>query len=411
MSTQPESWASSDSHTLSPQELTYEIDSSLRLQQEKRRLRVAGVFRDLKKDKIYGGCFYDAVLDPVTRHSLTLLVPVDLKRRLRDGRAYEFRGFLRRKVSGGRLGIEVEFRVTGVENVDLPAYDETLVRRSDAFHAKCSRGFKRVERVILERLREGGLVRVALVHGLDAVVDRDVLDGLKRLPDCYEIEWKGVSLRDPAAIISALKGLDAKSESDLIGVIRGGGELEVFDDPEVALAAAGLSTPFVTAIGHTVDRRLCDQVADKDFGTPAALGVFLAEMAAASEKEFAAERRLAERGRGLAAREAELSRKESDFSRREGELLQRLAGERQADGDGREAARALPKARAGWRLKLLYLAAGAALGLAVGFLIARGMDWPRVAPESESSRQAQPTPETLPSPAASPASDGRRRRR
>jgi hypothetical protein len=368
MSTQPQSPTNVEPHVFSPDEIACELNSSLRFQQEKKLLRVAGVFRDMKREKTYGGFAYDSLVDPATQHSMTLAVPLNLKERLLDGRAYTFGGYLQRKVSGSRLSIEVSFRVTYADKVELPAYEELLVRRTDVFHVKCSRGFKRVEGVIMARLRAGGPVRLTLLHGADAVVGKDVRGRLDGLSEDFKITWRGVSLRDKPALVGALKELDARGDNDVIGIIRGGGDLEVFNDVEVAHAAAQMETPLVTAIGHAVDLSLCDQVADRDFATPTALGVFLEEMARLAEAEFAVERRLSERARRLDAKDAELSKKEAAFSRKEGQLLQKLIEERQVPAETH-----LQPAPTNRTPKLLYLAAGIVIGVVVGVLIARGL--------------------------------------
>ena len=407
MSTQPQSRTNLEPYVLSPDEIACELNSSLRFQQEKKLLRVAGVFRDMKREKTYGGFAYDSLIDPATSHSMTLAVPLNLKEHLLDGRAYTFGGYLQRKVSGGKLSIEVSFRVTRADEIELPSYGELLVRRIDVFHAKCSRGFKRVEAVIMGRLRAGSPVRLTLLHGADAVVGKDVRGRLDGLSEDFKVTWRGVSLRDKPALVAALKELDDRGD-DLIGIIRGGGDLEVFNDVEVAHAAAQMETPLVTAIGHAVDLSLCDQVADKDFATPTALGVFLEEMARLAEAEFAAERRLSERGRRLDARDAELSKREADFSGKEGKLLQKILEERQAPAETH-----LQPAATNRTPKLLYLAAGIAIGVAVGVLIARGLIWPQAAPGAgpETIEQVQPLPPAAPAPAASPAIDNRRRRK
>jgi hypothetical protein len=154
--------------------------------------------------------------------------------------------------------------------------------------------------------------------------------------------------------------------------------------------------------------RLCDQVADRDFATPTALGVFLEEMARLAEAEFAVERRLSERGRRLDAKDAELSKKEAAFSRKEGQLLQKLIEERQVPAETH-----LQPAPTNKTPKLLYLAAGIVIGVVVGVLIARGLMWPQAAPGAgpETIKQVQPLPPAVPSPAASPTVDNRRRRK
>jgi hypothetical protein len=414
MTTRIESAEKPDSHVSSPQELACELNNILSFPQEQKLLRVSGIFRDKKRDKIYGGFTYDALLDMTTQQSLTLIMPVKIKESLRDGRAYVFRGYLQRKISGGEMmNIEVAFRVSGVEDLDLPSFEEALIRRSDVFHAKCSRGFKRVESIILDRLRAGHAVRITLVHGIDAVVDKDVEAGFAGLPSCYEVTWKGVRLRDGLAVITALKELDAEGHSDIIGIIRGGGDLEIFNDVHVAHTAAELNTPFIAAIGHVVDRHLCAQVADKDFGTPTALGVFLEKQVEQAENEFARERGLSKRSRALEAKEAELSSKSAELSQRESKLVEQLTKERQPAQSDQTVIHQQPEPHPNRRSKLVYLTAGVLLGVVIGILIVRGVNWSGASPVTEANQNQllQPTPTMSSTPTASPTGDTRRKRK
>lgn len=414
MTTRIESAEKPDSHVSSPQELACELNNILSFPQEQKLLRVSGIFRDKKRDRIYGGFTYDALLDMTTPQSLTLIMPVKIKESLRDGRAYVFRGYLQRKISGGEImNIEVAFRVSGVEDLDLPSFEEVLVKRSDVFHAKCSRGFKRIESIILDRLRAGNAVRITLVHGIDAVVDKDVEAGFAGLPSCCEVTWKGVRLRDGSAVITALKELDAEGHSDIIGIIRGGGDLEIFNNVHVAQAAAELNTPFIAAIGHVVDRHLCAQVADKDFGTPTALGVFLGKLVEQAENEFARERGLSKRSRALEAKEAELSSKSAELSQRESKLIQQLTKERQPAQSDQTVIQQQPEQHLNLRSKLVYLTAGVLLGVVIGILILRGVNWSGASPitEANQNQQMQPTPAMSVTPTASPTGDTRRKRK
>jgi hypothetical protein len=414
MTSRIESAKKPDSHVSSPQELACELNNILKFPQEQKLLRVSGIFRDKKREKTYSGYTYDALLDITTQQSLTLMIPLKIKESLRDGRGYVFRGYLQRKISGGEMmNIEVAFRVSGVEDLDLPSFEEVLVKRSDVFHTKCSRGFKRVESIILDRLRAGNTVRITLVHGIDAVVDKDVKAGFAGLPNCYEVTWKGVSLRDGSAIITALKELDAEGHSDIIGIIRGGGDLAIFNNVQVAHAAAELNTPFIAAIGHVVDRHLCDQVADKDFGTPTALGVFLEKLVERAENEFSYERGLSKRSRTLEAKEAELSSKSAELSQMESKLIQQLTKERLPAPSDQTVIHQQPEPHPNRRSKLVYLTAGVLIGVVIGILIVKGVNWSGASPVTgaNQNQQMQPTPAISGTPTASPTGDTRRKRK
>ncbi len=68
-----------------------------------------------------------------------------------------------------------------------------------------------------------------------------------------------------------MRTLDADPEVDVIIVARGGGDFQnllVFSDETLLRAAASLSTPLVSAIGHEADRPMLDDVADLRASTP-----------------------------------------------------------------------------------------------------------------------------------------------
>jgi exodeoxyribonuclease VII large subunit len=74
-----------------------------------------------------------------------------------------------------------------------------------------------------------------------------------------------------AAVIAALRALDADPAVDVIVLARGGGSVEdllAFSDEGLCRAVAECRTPVVTAIGHEQDTPLVDLVADVRAGTP-----------------------------------------------------------------------------------------------------------------------------------------------
>lgn len=115
---------------------------------------------------------------------------------------------------------------------------------------------------------------VGLVTGRDSDAEKDVLRNAR-------LRWPGVQFRvhytavqgDRAAseVAAAIAALDADPEVDVIIVARGGGDFQhllPFSDELVLRAAAGASTPIVSAIGHEADRPLLDEVADLRASTP-----------------------------------------------------------------------------------------------------------------------------------------------
>ena len=89
----------------------------------------------------------------------------------------------------------------------------------------------------------------------------------------------------PTSIANGIHHLDRSEDVDAIIVGRGGGSdsnLQAFNTERVAEAIFTANTPIVTAIGHTDDQLIADQVADVATITPTAAGEYIAN----SREEF-----------------------------------------------------------------------------------------------------------------------------
>ena len=116
--------------------------------------------------------------------------------------------------------------------------------------------------------------RIGLITGAKSDAEKDILQNAKlRWPDVQFEVINTLVQGDRAAgeIIMALGQLDAMAEVDVIIVARGGGsfqDLLPFSDERLVRAAAALSKPLVSAIGHENDSPLLDLVADLRASTP-----------------------------------------------------------------------------------------------------------------------------------------------
>lgn len=116
--------------------------------------------------------------------------------------------------------------------------------------------------------------RIGLITGTNSDAEKDVLQNAKlRWPDVQFEVINTLVQGDKAAaeIIMALGQLDQLPEVDVIIIARGGGsfqDLLPFSDERLVRAAAALSKPVVSAIGHENDQPLLDLVADLRASTP-----------------------------------------------------------------------------------------------------------------------------------------------
>lgn len=116
--------------------------------------------------------------------------------------------------------------------------------------------------------------KIGLITGANSDAEKDVLQNARnRWP---EVDFEVVHTlvqgdRAAGEIIMAMQQLDAMPEVDVIIIARGGGsfqDLLPFSDERLVRAAAALSKPLVSAIGHENDQPLLDLVADLRASTP-----------------------------------------------------------------------------------------------------------------------------------------------
>lgn len=115
---------------------------------------------------------------------------------------------------------------------------------------------------------------IGVVCGTEAAVRADIESVVADRFPGYPVAWVAANVSGPGAadaVAAALVGLDARPDVEVIVLARGGGDaaqLLPFSDEALCRAICACSTPVVSAVGHEGDRPLCDEVADRRFGTP-----------------------------------------------------------------------------------------------------------------------------------------------
>ncbi|MDO9409678.1 exodeoxyribonuclease VII large subunit [Patulibacter sp.] len=112
---------------------------------------------------------------------------------------------------------------------------------------------------------------VGLISGKDSDALHDVIRGLRdRFPAvpvltaCCRVQGAAA----PREVVDRLARLDADPRVDVIVVARGGGsvqDLACFDDERLCRAIRAISTPVLTAIGHTENNPVCNHVTHAAF--------------------------------------------------------------------------------------------------------------------------------------------------
>ncbi|MCF2207638.1 MULTISPECIES: exodeoxyribonuclease VII large subunit [Halobacteriales] len=130
--------------------------------------------------------------------------------------------------------------------------------------------------------------RVGVVTSLRGDARYDIQNAIHEQDPTVDILVKDATVQGseaPTSIANGIHHLDRSEEVDSIIVGRGGGSdsnLQAFNTERVAEAIFTANTPIVTAIGHTDDRLIADQIADVATITPTAAGEYIVN----SREEF-----------------------------------------------------------------------------------------------------------------------------
>ncbi|MCD2200675.1 exodeoxyribonuclease VII large subunit [Halobacterium sp. KA-4] len=130
--------------------------------------------------------------------------------------------------------------------------------------------------------------RVGVVTSLRGDARYDIQNAIHEQDPTVDILVKDATVQGseaPTSIANGIHHLDRSEDVDAIIVGRGGGSdsnLQAFNTERVAEAIFTANTPTVTAIGHTDDRLIADQVADVATITPTAAGEYIVN----SREEF-----------------------------------------------------------------------------------------------------------------------------
>ncbi|GAA0642896.1 MULTISPECIES: exodeoxyribonuclease VII large subunit [Halobacteriales] len=132
--------------------------------------------------------------------------------------------------------------------------------------------------------------RVGVVTSLRGDARYDIQNAIHEQDPTVDILVKDATVQgseSPTSIANGIHHLDRSEDVDAIIVGRGGGSdsnLQAFNTERVSEAIFTANTPIVTAIGHTDDRLIADQVADVATITPTAAGEYIVN----SREEFLA---------------------------------------------------------------------------------------------------------------------------
>jgi exodeoxyribonuclease VII large subunit len=230
---------------------------------------VEGEVTELRRNDAWANVFL-TLKDPRTGATLKVTIARTVYDRLalalEEGETVHVQGRAELYEARGELGL----RATTIERLGLGAH---LVALEQLKRKLAGEGLFAAERKRrLPRLPRA----VGILTGADAAARGDVVSTIgSRFPAARIVvcETRVQGRGAPAAIISALRGLAAHDEVDVVVIARGGGSFEdllPFSNEAVVRAVAACPVPVVSAVGHEQDSPLCDLAADVRAATPTA---------------------------------------------------------------------------------------------------------------------------------------------
>jgi len=230
---------------------------------------VEGEVTELRRNDAWANVFL-TLKDPRTGATLKVTIARTVYDRLElaleEGETVHAQGYAELYEARGELGL----RAKTIERLGLGAH---LVALEQLKRKLAGEGLFAAERKRrLPRLPRA----VGILTGADAAARGDVVSTIgsqfpaARIVVCEtRVQGRGA----PEAIISALRGLAAHDEVDVVVIARGGGSFEdllPFSNEAVVRAVAACPVPVVSAVGHEQDSPLCDLAADVRAATPTA---------------------------------------------------------------------------------------------------------------------------------------------
>lgn len=237
-----------------------------------RTLLLKGVYK-LGKGGNYSGMYYDILKDEFSDAAITLVIPEAIRRQLKDGQLIEGNIFLNKRILQNSGRIDLLAHLTELVARQEKVIDVTEQKALALIQQKAKAGYRDVAGYIKQKLYAQEPIRIKILIGLTAIIDEDIKHQIKDATVAYNIQYIRINLTQVQEIV---KAMDVHQDCDILILSRGGGEnIQVFNNLQLTETALQLHPYFVTAIGHSSDEPLLQQVADKSFITPTSLGQFL----------------------------------------------------------------------------------------------------------------------------------------
>lgn len=233
----------------------------------------------------YNGFYYDVLRDESSVHELPIKISEAQRKELTPNNLVEIIGTLGRKITT-KSEIKLELSVSRVEILKKQVIDENEMKRIEYRQRKVTAGFKNVDSILESLLFNGTRPRIVLVLATSSITLKDFEDGIRAARVALDFFEERVTFTQTASLCYKLKELDQKGY-DVIALVRGGGidSTTDVDKPEVIETIVGLKTPFISGVGHQLEKIFLRQVADKWTATPQGLGQYFSDIVESVSKK------------------------------------------------------------------------------------------------------------------------------
>lgn len=253
-------------------------NSTMKVSTESYPITVKGIYRPDRMNKLYGGVYYDRLIEETGKEELVIKVRPSQREELSGNseRLITVYGFLSRKVrSDSVIGISLDLMsVIGIEDSKI---SENEKRFWELQRVKSQTGRKDVSLIFKNKLFSNDKPRVALLWATSSCTRTEFNNAAGNAAQNIEFVQYDTTFANIAQTIRALKEMDGKF--DAVALVRGGGSgLEVFNNNELLSTIVVMKSAVISAVGHAEEKHNLKQLADLVIDTPTALGKFFSDI-------------------------------------------------------------------------------------------------------------------------------------
>lgn len=228
--------------------------------------------------------YIDFLTDELTDTKLTVIMPANIRATLQENAVVDIDGFIDRWLNPSDCSVRLQLQATGASTVE--AYSRISAAEQEKYAIRLSKTperYQRIDTILKDKFENGITPKIVLILARSSITAADFYEALAPAQNRYHITELRASFTQPREVIERLQNAIILRPS-LVCLVRGGGpDIKQMDNPEILRKAASYSCPLATAIGHTVDHIVLNEIADASFGTPSHLGAYLRDIALETE--------------------------------------------------------------------------------------------------------------------------------